>query len=636
MSKILEVKIIGAKSIRSMNLDIEAPSTYACVRLGSQDLSEAKTTKLIKNNADPQWNEQFTFEITDPDENLLIDLYEKEDDDQRPIMKQIVYPINQLKTDGTQASCKNQIGYQIDDQQFTAEFHFTLCLRPISSTPPPSTKKSSKKSKPGYKYHMRIISAKGILPFAHKKRPNPYVTVQVRGTAESYTTKTKKKTLHPVWNERFSLNGFYIGSDTLRFYIYSKSKDSDKDKCIAYGRVNLNSLTYGVKNTILVKLNKTIDYQPKRDMKSNKGDAGVLKVRIHIAKARDKPFVDKPFSYQPYEAWIQFITIESAPTNLQYYLVSKLENTNNHQKQKTHTARPTTMGSLRLREQKCFNIDNVKTQGLQVYLVDNNGKKSDKSLINFNSIPDGAQKGSIPIQLSTGETCKLLFRIHIVKKGDKPFHGISRQSSVIMDYVEERSASDIEFVNDDGSHCNSFSLGSYGTSYSNGFSTISSSSVSYKLSGINSAEEKYHHLHKNLIYPKVDRIVLSGEIIEAKNIPTKNSFVIMKLVEDNINIDDVKTDIIGNSNNPKFNQAFRFKKAANKKDQLHFHMYNVGKNNKNIEIGYASLSLKKIDFDEEKPIKVDLKKPKKENEEKKEQKLGSIYVKIQKEDFIKQ
>lgn len=89
----LHVKICEAKKVLKMNLGAFS-DPYVTVRLKSQDKKEAQKTQVISNTMDPIWNQEFDFIVKDPNDILLINMYDEDIKSDDKMMDELEFPVS--------------------------------------------------------------------------------------------------------------------------------------------------------------------------------------------------------------------------------------------------------------------------------------------------------------------------------------------------------------------------------------------------------------------------------------------------------------------------------------------------------------------------------------------------------------
>ena len=86
----LHIKIIEAKKVLKMEFGGKA-DPYVTLRHKSQDKSEAQ---IINYPIDPIWNEEFDIIVSDPNDVLLINMYDEDIKNDEKMMDELQYPVS--------------------------------------------------------------------------------------------------------------------------------------------------------------------------------------------------------------------------------------------------------------------------------------------------------------------------------------------------------------------------------------------------------------------------------------------------------------------------------------------------------------------------------------------------------------
>ena len=441
-----EVHIDYGEGLHSLSPAIQVPTTYSAVGLASQGPEGIKKTKTFENEANPHFDETFTYELENLSDTLTIDLFEIDGNEQRPIMNQVSFPINQMQPN-TSSVFTNQMSYQFGDTVYNGKFVFSLkLLEKVEKTEIHTTSITTKVEKKtkivkkvfevSYKCNIKLESATNLIAADKDGKSDPYVVLQMIGTDNSIMSKVVENSLNPKWDEELQLDGYMMGSDSIQVLVYDKDSKVDvkKNPCIGVGKINIDDLKFGKINDLSVELRKTKKGKPVKDPKSKPGDAGVLKLKIQPSGIQDKAFEEKEYNFVPVECAIQIINVTGAPEpidkkNPKYYVAVRLSGAPNKQNMKTHTIKA--IGDLDFDEQILLNIDDPMKQNLNVILFDRSKKatKLGKLQIDLSNVPVGsAINGTLPFELvdKTLPPSYLSFRIHVLEKGKaKPFEGFS-------------------------------------------------------------------------------------------------------------------------------------------------------------------------------------------------------------------
>lgn len=93
MSHRLHIKICEGKNLLGMDLGGKS-DPYVTLRLQSQDKRNVQKTRIISNTVNPIWNQEFDIIVEDPNDILLINMYDEDIKNDEKMMNQLEYPVN--------------------------------------------------------------------------------------------------------------------------------------------------------------------------------------------------------------------------------------------------------------------------------------------------------------------------------------------------------------------------------------------------------------------------------------------------------------------------------------------------------------------------------------------------------------
>ena len=182
------------------------------------------------------------------------------------------------------------------------------------------------KYKPTYKLFIRIQRAQGLVPLRGTSTLNPYVVFQMQGSTEKVKTKVTKNSINPIYSTEFALDGYFIGSDLLHIWVYTRGegKESD-DEVVGYANTYVNTFLLGEVQNYTINLYEYDKLKKTMCLISEPGSAGKIYCQFHVSKIDeneednnedlllDKPFVNKVWTYPFYNAWIEVIDANNYP-----------------------------------------------------------------------------------------------------------------------------------------------------------------------------------------------------------------------------------------------------------------------------------------------------------------------------------
>lgn len=95
MATRLHIKICEAKNLIKKDIN-----PYVTMRLKNQDKLNFQKTQVIINNCNPVWNEEFDIIVVDPNDTLLINMYDQDGKKDDKLMDELEFPVKIWPIDG--------------------------------------------------------------------------------------------------------------------------------------------------------------------------------------------------------------------------------------------------------------------------------------------------------------------------------------------------------------------------------------------------------------------------------------------------------------------------------------------------------------------------------------------------------
>ncbi|EKX53423.1 hypothetical protein GUITHDRAFT_54647, partial [Guillardia theta CCMP2712] len=91
---VAEVGVIKAKSLKRMDMaGLSDPYVMLSMTGGGGWRKKAKKTKIVRNNLNPEWNQEFSFPVTDLEQKVELILYDHDDLGSDDIMGYVIVPV---------------------------------------------------------------------------------------------------------------------------------------------------------------------------------------------------------------------------------------------------------------------------------------------------------------------------------------------------------------------------------------------------------------------------------------------------------------------------------------------------------------------------------------------------------------
>lgn len=207
---VLKVKVVRAMKLRKKDL-LGASDPYVKLKL-TEDKLPAKKTTVKHKNLNPEWNEEFSIVVKDPETQALeFRVYDWEQIGKHDKMGMNVVPLKELTPDEptvkTLDLLKTMDVNDAQNEKSRGQLVLELTYRPFKEEELPQ---SLEESKSFQKVPDEMPSGGGVLSvIVHeaqdvegKHHTNPYVRILFRG--EERKTKHVKKNRDPRWEEEFT------------------------------------------------------------------------------------------------------------------------------------------------------------------------------------------------------------------------------------------------------------------------------------------------------------------------------------------------------------------------------------------------------------------------------------------------
>nr|GMD08614.1 synaptotagmin-1-like [Ipomoea batatas] len=206
---ILHVKILRATQLRKKDL-LGASDPYVKIKLTESKLPSKKTSVKHKN-LNPEWNEEFSMVVKDPESQVLeIYVYDWEQVGKHEKMGMNVIPLKDLTPDDPKTMTldllKNMDPNDIQNNKSRGQIMMELTYKPFKEEDKPNNvesgtiEKAPEGTPPGGGVLAVLIHEAEDVEGKH--HTNPYVRIIFKG--EEKKTKQVKKSRDPRWDEEFT------------------------------------------------------------------------------------------------------------------------------------------------------------------------------------------------------------------------------------------------------------------------------------------------------------------------------------------------------------------------------------------------------------------------------------------------
>lgn len=214
----LHIKICEAKNVLKHDI-ISKSDPYVTLRLKSQDKKNYKKTQVISNNSNPVWNEEFDIIAVNPNDTLLINMYDEDVKKDDKIMDELEFPINAWPINGPLE--KDVIDLKFKKKKDAGKLIFEIQSFPFDSASDPS-------QPIGCKVHIKAFDAKDVIKMDVGSKSDPYLRFRIKNKKDTAVqTQVISNTLNPVWNEELELLSYDRKNDIIE--VDMLDEDTKKD-----------------------------------------------------------------------------------------------------------------------------------------------------------------------------------------------------------------------------------------------------------------------------------------------------------------------------------------------------------------------------------------------------------------------
>ena len=208
MARRLNIEIIEAQNL--IKPDPDSPlDPYVIIKLKNQDKNTFEMTQVINNTTNPVWNQTFNILAVDPNDVLLINIYDKGIKKDVRIMDELQFPVNIWEIEGKREK-------KIIDLKLKKKKNFLPAGRLIFAIKalPPSEPKPRERNDitvpvvqtDGCRIHIKAFEGKDLIKMGVGAKSDPYLQFNIKGIdSKKVKTNVITKTQCPVWNEELDI-----------------------------------------------------------------------------------------------------------------------------------------------------------------------------------------------------------------------------------------------------------------------------------------------------------------------------------------------------------------------------------------------------------------------------------------------
>lgn len=270
MASIVHIKICEAHKL------LKVCDSFVKVYLDSNKKS-VKKTKPFKNTADPAWNDEFEFNVQDPNDKVVFHVYEEGNKAHEELAKKVSVPLTDFKVgDPPKSITLNLVLKKKDAGTLNTE----ICL--IDPKTRSATAAVEEKERKPIQLNVKLVKATQLHKMDKIGKSDPYCIFQLKGYPQDqlsrWKSETKKNTLDPVWDESHDFMCKDWNTDVLVFQMWDKDVIKD-DQMVDDIEFRINQFP----------LNKRVTWS--EDVKHKNKPGGHLDLEFEVIDLLDQPKV---------------------------------------------------------------------------------------------------------------------------------------------------------------------------------------------------------------------------------------------------------------------------------------------------------------------------------------------------------
>lgn len=639
----LHIKICEAQDVLKMDT-VGKSDPYVTLRLKSQNKKEKLKTQIISNTRNPVWNQEFDIIATDPNDVLLINMYDEDIKNDDKMMDELQFPISKWPAGGPldreeidiRLKKKNAGKLIFEVQSFPAEGYSSgISERAVVVGPGNNNSLGTN----GCKVHIKAFDAKDVLKMDTVGKSDPYLRFRLKGKKET-TVKTQiiSNTRNPVWNQELDVISHDRNNDILQVDMYDEDIKKD-DKMMDRIEIPLRDHPIGdhyvfddkimLKKKDAGRLHFEINFLPENGNVPASSEPAPVAPQP-VTQTRDVQLPPLPPNAKPCKLVVQAIKAEN---------LRKIEGKHAdpycafNMKGYPDTLKRTKAISNDLNpvwnQRFVYDCRDWNTDSLVVNLYDEEDQRDEKMMneleLPLRNWPIGTHIDyQEEVLLNKKKAGRLYLGVDVLEENAvlPPPKAEPRKVPEPEPETETETgiqSRDVTLEESDGDYCN-FTLGDYTSLYSTDF--FNYSEYSRSLSGVHSDEKfhRHHHIndedmekyYRDLEKAKRSDESIKGKIVKCNGIPEIDDegddiyavvSVITKAKRDK-NGERVQTESISDSQDAVWNKDFDFGKAK-KGDSLKVEIYKAYKTLGDQVIACTEIPL--MDLKENEPIEKEFK-----------------------------
>ena len=208
MAARLHIKICKATNV--IKMDSGKPNPYVTVRLKSQNIRESKKTKVQCNTFYPTWNQEFALVVTDPNDFLIINMYDEDIKNDEKMMNELHYPVYIWPVEGPKDRkeldiyLKNKPAGKFIFEVQAFQYKTIQCIM-----------------------NVKAFNAKDVLVMDLDGKVDPYLRFRIKGKKDSTKQTLISDTQNPIWNQELTIISNDKNSDILQVDMLDKDIKND-------------------------------------------------------------------------------------------------------------------------------------------------------------------------------------------------------------------------------------------------------------------------------------------------------------------------------------------------------------------------------------------------------------------------
>uniref|UniRef100_A0A7S1S6I0 C2 domain-containing protein n=1 Tax=Alexandrium catenella TaxID=2925 RepID=A0A7S1S6I0_ALECA len=209
---LLTICVLGAKGLPPADANGKS-DPFCCVHVAGKPHTKSQT-RVVEKTLDPWWGEEFDDKYGyEPGCNIVFEVFDYDKGQKPDLLGRAILPSEEFDRVG---GFDGRLDLKETAKGYKPTVRARVVVNALPAVPP--------------NLKIWINAAKGLPPADPNGQSDPFCTCMVVGKPFSKAqTKTKAKTLDPVWNETFDDKYRYEEGDSLLFEVYDFDKGSKCD-----------------------------------------------------------------------------------------------------------------------------------------------------------------------------------------------------------------------------------------------------------------------------------------------------------------------------------------------------------------------------------------------------------------------